>query len=37
MRALLQATLMQAGYDVTVAPDGGAGFGLAATVPYGQC
>jgi two-component system, chemotaxis family, chemotaxis protein CheY len=22
MRALLQATLMQAGYDVTVAPDG---------------
>ena len=26
MRALLQATLMQAGYDVTVAPDGEAGF-----------
>lgn len=34
MRALLQATLMQAGYDVTVAPDGEAGFDLAATVPY---
>lgn len=34
MRALLQATLMRTGYDVTVAPDGEAGFDLAATVPY---
>lgn len=34
MRALLQATLAQAGYDVTVAPDGEAGFDMAATAPY---
>ncbi|MBE0632018.1 MAG: response regulator [Burkholderia vietnamiensis] len=34
MRALLQATLAQAGYDVTVAPDGEAGFDMAATMPY---
>lgn len=34
MRALLHATLAQAGYEVTVAADGEAGFDLAATTPY---
>ncbi|MDN7881168.1 response regulator [Burkholderia aenigmatica] len=34
MRALLQATLAQAGYDVTVAPDGEAGFDLAVARQY---
>jgi two-component system, chemotaxis family, chemotaxis protein CheY len=34
MRALLQATLVQAGYDVTVAADGEIGLDIAASTAF---